>query len=91
MARGIAPPTTFGKTTMMDQWNRHRGLPPDGASLERDTRDRNARRRDIDSLRKEKLDEALDRGLEESFPGSDPVSVVQPPSSVYDRHEAHKR
>ena len=26
-----------------------------------------------------KLDDALDKGLEESFPGSDPVSVTQPP------------
>jgi hypothetical protein len=31
------------------------------------------------------LDEALELGLEESFPGSDPVSVTQPPSSAYDR------
>jgi hypothetical protein len=27
---------------------------------------------------KEELDEELDRGLKESFPGSDPVSVTQP-------------
>ncbi|GAB1716877.1 MAG: hypothetical protein NTAFB05_19190 [Nitrobacter sp.] len=27
---------------------------------------------------KKELDEELDRGLEESFPGSDPVSVTQP-------------
>ncbi|MCO5130632.1 MAG: hypothetical protein M9932_08695 [Xanthobacteraceae bacterium] len=31
--------------------------------------------------RKEKLDEALDEGLKESFPGSDPVSVTQPAPS----------
>ena len=75
---------------MMDQWNRHRGLPPDDASLSAITRDRNAGGA-ISTVCKEKLDEALDRGLEESFPGSDPVSVVQPPPSVYDKHEAHKR
>jgi hypothetical protein len=28
--------------------------------------------------KKEELDEELDRGLRESFPGSDPVSVTQP-------------
>ena len=27
---------------------------------------------------KKELDEELDRGLKESFPGSDPVSVTQP-------------
>lgn len=27
---------------------------------------------------KEELDKELDRGLEESFPGSDPLSVTQP-------------
>jgi hypothetical protein len=29
--------------------------------------------------------------LEESFPASDPVSVVQPPPSARDKHEARKR
>jgi hypothetical protein len=27
---------------------------------------------------KQRLDEALEEGLEETFPGSDPVSVTQP-------------
>jgi hypothetical protein len=27
---------------------------------------------------KQRLDEALEEGLEETFPGSDPVSVIQP-------------
>jgi hypothetical protein len=30
---------------------------------------------------KKELDEELDRGLKESFPGSDPVSVTQPSPS----------
>lgn len=34
-----------------------------------------------------RLEEALERGLEDSFPGSDPVSVVQPPPSVEDKKE----
>lgn len=34
---------------------------------------------------KEKLDKALDKGLEESFPGSDPVNVTQPPPSRQDK------
>lgn len=36
---------------------------------------------------KEKMDEALERGLEESFPASDPVNVTQPPKSLPDRDE----
>lgn len=35
---------------------------------------------------KDKLDDALDEGLEESFPGSDPVSVTQPAPSRHDEH-----
>lgn len=37
--------------------------------------------------RKERLDRALEEGLEESFPGSDPVNVVQPPHSPKDKDE----
>ena len=34
---------------------------------------------------KKKLDDALEKGLEESFPGSDPVSVTQPAPSKQDK------
>jgi hypothetical protein len=30
------------------------------------------------------LDDQLEQGLEESFPGSDPVAVTQPPHSPHD-------
>jgi hypothetical protein len=33
-----------------------------------------------------KLDKKLDEALEESFPGSDPVSVAQPAKSKQDKH-----
>ena len=33
---------------------------------------------------KRKLDEALEEGLEETFPASDPVNVTQPPPSKDD-------
>lgn len=33
----------------------------------------------------ERLDRALEEGLEESFPASDPVNVTQPPPSIEDR------
>lgn len=35
---------------------------------------------------KRDLDEALEEGLEETFPGSDPVNVTQPPPSLGDGH-----
>jgi hypothetical protein len=36
---------------------------------------------------RQRLDRALDRGLEESFPGSDPVNVTQPPPSREDKRD----
>ncbi len=32
-----------------------------------------------------KAEKSLDRGLEDSFPASDPINVVQPPPSPQDR------
>lgn len=34
---------------------------------------------------KKKLDDALNKGLEDSFPGSDPVNVTQPAPSKHDQ------
>src|SRR5947208_1156721 len=42
--------------------------------------------KDDQSTEKRLLDEALHEGLEETFPASDPVSVIQPPASKQDRH-----
>ncbi|HVX74823.1 MAG TPA: hypothetical protein VHB49_01765 [Bradyrhizobium sp.] len=39
---------------------------------------------------KRRLDEALEEGLEETFPGSDPVNVTQPPPSKEDNHIKRK-
>ena len=39
---------------------------------------------------KRRLDDALQVGLQETFPGSDPVSVVQPAPSKGDRHVKRK-
>jgi hypothetical protein len=33
------------------------------------------------------LERALEEGLEESFPGSDPVNITQPPKSKQEKHE----
>jgi hypothetical protein len=67
----------------MDQ-NRHRAHPPQYDDFE-DEADI-GRRREQDASHKKKLDEALELGLEDSFPGSDPVSVTQPPPSPYDKY-----
>jgi hypothetical protein len=37
-----------------------------------------------DNGEKRRLDQALEEGLEETFPGSDPVSIVQPSPSKPD-------
>jgi len=52
---------------------------------------RPGKQRDISKQQKEKLDDALEVGLEETFPASDPVSVVQPPPSARDKSEVRSR
>jgi hypothetical protein len=39
---------------------------------------------------KRRLEEALEEGLEETFPGSDPVNVTQPAHSKADGHIKRK-
>jgi hypothetical protein len=53
----------------------------------REVRNRRGRDRGHDKPYNERLDDALERGLEDTFPASDPVSVIQPPPSVQDKHE----
>ena len=66
----------------MDQ-HRHRASLPHDDDFEDEADIR--RRREQEASHKKKLDEALELGLEDSFPGSDPVSVTQPPPSPYDK------
>lgn len=40
---------------------------------------------------KRRLDDALEEGLEETFPGSDPVNVTQPPPTKGDHHVKRSR
>ena len=70
---------------MIDEWNKHRSSRPGQAEFASAIDDDSAKRRERDAKRKQKLDEQLDEGLEETFPGSDPVAVTQPPHSSYDR------
>jgi hypothetical protein len=48
--------------------------------------DRDGQSKATDAKEKRHLDEALERGLEDSFPASDPVNVTQPPPSK-DNHK----
>lgn len=41
-----------------------------------------ADRRDLEKEKKNRLEQALEEGLEETFPASDPVNVIQPVSVV---------
>jgi hypothetical protein len=46
--------------------------------------------KDIKGAEKRRLDDALEEGLEETFPGSDPVNVTQPAPSKEDHHVKRK-
>jgi hypothetical protein len=75
----------------MDEWNRNRSLQPDRSGFERSAKSGAGRRGEEDSKRHDRLDDALERGLEETFPASDPVAVTQPPHSVRDKHDLKNR
>jgi hypothetical protein len=55
--------------------------------MEREEKTHASKRQDKREKRKEALDDTLDLGLEETFPGSDAVSVTQPPHSVCDKYK----
>lgn len=61
------------------------------ADMDRRGKHRRNKQRDKNERQNEKLDDALERGLEETFPASDPVSVIQPPPSARDKCEVQKR
>ena len=50
-----------------------------------DTQDRDAKARE-----RQRLERALDEGLEETFPASDPVSLTQPAGAKEDRLEGDR-
>jgi hypothetical protein len=76
----------------MDQWTKHRSRQIAYAGFEDTGRaEQEAKRREREERQAKEariqaeLDEALELGLEETFPGSDPVSVTQPPPTIYDK------
>jgi hypothetical protein len=72
---------------MMDEWNRNRSLPRDQTDFEGAARAHANQRREREERRKEALDDELDRSLEDTFPGSDPVAITQPPHSSRDKRK----
>jgi hypothetical protein len=46
--------------------------------------------KDVKDSEKRRLDQALEEGLKETFPASDPVSVTQPPPSKADHYVKRK-
>jgi len=54
---------------------------------ERDAKSGDAKRSEKEAKQHDKLDDALERGLEDSFPGSDPVAITQPPHSARDKKD----
>jgi hypothetical protein len=53
--------------------------------MDRDTAGKIASDQDEKSRIDKERDRALDKALEETFPGSDPVNVTQPPKSKQER------
>jgi len=60
----------------------HPDVPDSGATKQPDP--------DGEAARKRRLDRALDEGLKETFPASDPVNVAQPAPSRQDRRIKRK-
>jgi hypothetical protein len=47
---------------------------------------RRSDRKDVKDPEKRRLEDALEEGLEETFPASDPVNVIQPPPTKGDHY-----
>ena len=76
----------------MDQWTKPRfrqiayaGFEDTGRAEQEAKRRQREAKQAREARHQAELEEALELGLEETFPGSDPISVVQPPPNVYDK------
>jgi hypothetical protein len=62
------------------------GIPNDTVTQhEIEEKRRQEAREEFKEEQRRKAEKSLDRGLEDSFPASDPPSVTQPPPSVHDK------
>ncbi len=71
---------------MMDRWHGSAARASGGDHRELDDDWEERERQRTEAERRKTLDAALDAGLEDTFPGSDPVAVTQPPPSARDKH-----
>ncbi|HEX3504609.1 MAG TPA: hypothetical protein VHU22_14560 [Xanthobacteraceae bacterium] len=76
----------------MDQWTKPRfrqiayaGFEDTGRAEQEAKRRQREERQAREARIQAELEEALELGLEETFPGSDPISVVQPAPTNYDK------
>ena len=60
------------------------GIPND-TLMENEVDEKTRRNREQEQQRK--LEKSLEQGLEDSFPGSDPINVTQPPPTVKDKRK----
>jgi hypothetical protein len=74
--------------TMIDASHRRAHQPSRGEHRQAETGRRGEARRRREAERERSFEDALDRGLQDTFPGSDPVSVTQPSPSKCDKNEA---
>jgi hypothetical protein len=68
---------------MIDSSHRQDSQLPRGAHPE--SPQHGEERKEREQKRRKAFDDALERGLQDSFPGSDPVAVTQPPASKRDK------
>ena len=69
---------------MIDRWHSGSAGSRRDEDFDDEVDEHDRRIREIE--RRKSLDEALDAGLEDSFPGSDPVAVTQPSPSPWDKN-----
>jgi len=66
--------------------HRNRAAPNDAVSqADIDRKRKQETREEQRAHDRHRADNSLERGLEESFPASDPVNVIQPPKSPQDK------
>jgi hypothetical protein len=49
------------------------------------------RKRNEEIKERQRLERSLEEGLEDTFPASDPINVVQPPPTVEDKYHGRRR
>jgi hypothetical protein len=76
----------WSKRDGCDEERRLMGIPNDSVTEHaRDEKKRREAERQTEEARKKKLERSLERGLEDTFPGSDPINVTQPPPTQGDK------